>query len=553
MTHNQSPLMKLITQKLLNRRVWLLLTIMIGIAIYSATVVFAQTDTATDVAADTENNACRLYTPNVDNVVVRACASTQCAIRDAFNVGETACVVSDNIDGWYEVNIDPDDPSSLPGYVSANLMSVGAADRDDVSFDFCDAYEVIGDNATIRTCSSIDCNALGQLTQGETVCVVRYGADYNNWVQIAGTDSWVDFTNFEYVFIEESDCDVYQVRVPTTTARSCPFITCGVTETLAQGTQICIGNETDEDTDWLGISYGDEDTIGWVFANLMSPTTLDSNEIFTESDAIRATVNAGSAVAQASTSTPDTSSDTSSTTTEAVEATPSSTIAPVIDAQAALDDALCTDFTVNTSAGTVRTAPSVDASQVINLPFGTTVCVTGVVPFLENDWFIVRVPNTEDEIVQAFMAQSVLNSTDEVLPTPTPSPVGNSTNQITTDSAGVAVAQPTVCPAGASAEDCAAVQVETREVIGAIQSSDLPLLNTSTNDNIILQSPQANATFRFLYPEDWASNGNDVLILNFDYFELNRGADTSQIDPISLLDITVNGELVLRSRLTLIM
>ncbi|MEL6527059.1 MAG: cellulose biosynthesis cyclic di-GMP-binding regulatory protein BcsB, partial [Chloroflexota bacterium] len=211
--------------------------------------------------------------------------------------------------------------------------------------------------------------------------------------------------------------------------------------------------------------------------------------------------------------------------------------------QAALDDALCTDFTVNTSAGTVRTAPSVDASQVINLPFGTTVCVTGVVPFLENDWFIVRVPNTEDEIVQAFMAQSVLNSTDEILPTPTPSPVG-STSQVTTDNAGVAVAQPTVCPAGASAEDCAAVQTEDLQIVGDIQSIDLPLINTSTNDNIILQSPQGNATFRFFYPEDWASNGNDVLVLNFDYFELNRGTDSSLVDPISLLDITVNDQLV---------
>jgi hypothetical protein len=467
---------------------------------------------------DSSSSLCRLYSTTVDNVVVRSCASESCTPLGNLNLGDSICVRNRDED-WYQVDLEPDNPESGEGYVLQSLLYPGLAEVNDAGdFEYCDANRIIPEEAIIRQCPSLECNILYTLIHDEVVCVATYGADYSNWIEVAGgvngVSAWVNMADLGGVR-EERSCEAWRVTSPSTTVRSCPDFFCDSLSTLTEGSEICSAGESFDEQPWLGI-YDDEGRFGWIYANLVEETTLASNELFSNNSVIRATVAAAQTLSTA------VASSTSNSDIQ-LQATVSST-----EVMAA-----CTEYRVIENLAIVRERPSTDAPQATALNLGSIVCVTGVVPFLENEWFIVQLTGSNSQQTTGFMSQSLLTPVNAALPSPTPSPLPSGNDGLTL------LETPSVCPTDVNnSEQCVPVVAAS----AGNQAINLPLTQF-LSPQIELNSPQSTTSFRLELPQDWAIQGNNTLNLSFVYSE--AGDDTGiDVKPVTRLDIRIDNELI---------
>ncbi|MGB7337623.1 MAG: cellulose biosynthesis cyclic di-GMP-binding regulatory protein BcsB [Phototrophicaceae bacterium] len=459
---------------------------------------------------------CELYSPIFDTVTVRSCAGSQCTPMGSLDRIDPVCVI-DLQNGWYQIDTDLDDDASLEGFILETLLQPGLNNANSDEFEFCDAYQVIPEEAILRTCPSLNCNILDTAVANDVLCALDYDASYTNWIRIASTltdSEWVNMADMVSVRGERACSDPWSVAIQSTVTRSCPQAFCGAVQTIQQGTEVCSIEESDESLEWIGVEYGD-DSVAWVFAGIVEPVALASNEIFSQDEAILATLTAAApAVAQ----------DTTPFEFATVTSMPTMTATPAVDNG-------CYEYAVTVSSANIRENPSVEAPIITGVQEDALICVLGVVPYLERDWFIVDVNRGEGEQQIGFMAQNTVSAVDEVLPSPTPSPVAGAANNTT--SAVELVTTPSVC----NGIDC----VEA-VALGDPQSVDLTLTQLTRNQ-LELSSPQSSVNFRFVLPSDWSIQDGNRINLAFDYVELGNTFDIARA-PSSQLDVRLNDELL---------
>ncbi|MGB7342231.1 MAG: cellulose biosynthesis cyclic di-GMP-binding regulatory protein BcsB [Phototrophicaceae bacterium] len=220
-----------------------------------------------------------------------------------------------------------------------------------------------------------------------------------------------------------------------------------------------------------------------------------------------------------------------SVTTFAQDSTPEVTTEPDVASTLEVSND-CYEYAVTVSSANIRENPSVESAIITGVQEDALICVLGVVPYLEREWFIVDVNRGEGEQQIGFMAQNTVSAVGEVLPSPTPSPVGG----LTTDAnSAELVTTPSVCN-GADCVEAVAVAA------GDLQAVDLTFTQLTRSD-LELISPQSSVNFRFVLPSDWSIQDGNRINLVFDYVELGNALDIARA-PSSQLDVRLDNQLL---------
>jgi uncharacterized protein YgiM (DUF1202 family) len=210
----------------------------------------AQTATATPRAA------CQTYHLNVNSVNVREKADANSKVIGGLVRNETVCVLSfaTGTTEWVKVDLNPTG-EALVGYVLASTVATGLPTPNAVRY--CDAWNVTSSSAPVRSCPKGDCGALGQLSQNTRICATGYSGSYTSWMAIVlegNVYGYVDATKMRAVR-DETECEGWDVNVPELALYSSPDANSTVVRNLVLNTRVCQTGETEQNADWIRISY----------------------------------------------------------------------------------------------------------------------------------------------------------------------------------------------------------------------------------------------------------------------------------------------------------
>jgi hypothetical protein len=617
-------------------------------------------------AQNSLRTACQSYYASVRSVTVHQNPSNTSEVIGGLVRNEYVCVVgvARNNTQWLEVDLTPNGDPTI-GYVEINFVVGGRPPLASNEVEFCDAWEVMSTSVAVRSCASVQCNAIAEFQTGQRMCATGYVGNYVNFMQVTYNNNtetaWSPMNQYD-VIRDEFPCDGWQVRT-SADLYVAPDVKTRPFSTLPAGSEVCMIAEGEANADWIRINY--EGNEGFVVTDLLSPV-LDGSQflptsvpvvsdfvepfIIADTDKnVRAEGNSNATllgilargesalvlgssgtgwyrvrldsgiegwisdastsargdfsqvnatvVAQISTSTtvatstqPSLASATPTTALAVSTAIPTQAVANIPSGTTSVP--ACTYYVVNVDNAVVRGNPSTSSTPLATLRRSTPVCVRGVVPFLENEWFIVDLNPNGSTPSQGFMAQTLLIPMTAPTPTTNPQaqqgqpavvtatgtpgtsvPVGvsgtvnaqltNTPNFAPQPSATLPICAPGTGNAGNTSfatpdpnvpliiNTCVtatptslASAVPTQPASEAVLAQDVVLTRMRIR-NQELRSPQGAASFPLRIPSDWQPVGSNILYLNMEYFETtNPLADQDVADPQTLLNIRLDGQLV---------
>ncbi len=147
--------------------------------------VTAQNPTPTLTPTVAPQPACQLFHATTPQATVRTCAGTDCSAAATVTDDDGLCILGmADTAGWLLVDLEPEDPTSEIGYISADIVAVGPPGYMPPIDDTCDPWEVAVSEAIVRQCAGEGCGILGGLPQGTRMCVLDYGGEYQDWLYV---------------------------------------------------------------------------------------------------------------------------------------------------------------------------------------------------------------------------------------------------------------------------------------------------------------------------------------------------------------------------------
>lgn len=232
-----------------------------------------------------QSNICQTYHVSLEvgtNVNVRSCPNADCPVIGNLPITDPVCVrgISAENTDWLVVNADPQNPNSQDGFALANLLEVGEPGTQDPNT-YCNAYSPNSGSVIVRSEPAHNARAIGQVNEGEVVCIINYGGSFIYWLGVQGS-GWVSWRDMEVVRTEV-DCNAWDAVRDGVNVHESPSFRSAVVRTLALGERVCIDRETDEDLEWIGFRQPNGITIGWIYAPLMyaveEPTLAETPEV----------------------------------------------------------------------------------------------------------------------------------------------------------------------------------------------------------------------------------------------------------------------------------
>jgi uncharacterized protein YgiM (DUF1202 family) len=554
---------------------------------------------------------CNAYTVIRESAAVRTCTSPECSAIKELTLGDQICATGyfGNYVTWLQV----DNGTGLVGYVDIRQMTVV---RDDID---CNGWDAALPTVNVYSKPDARSTVAGTLAQGARVCQIGEAEQAADWIRI-NVDGKEGFVFYELLqsSVEEPVSDV-----PTATATE--FVTPRLTANENKNVRASGSTSSalvgvlarGETVDVIGAS-GD----GWYQVRLPNGVEGWVSQAATTVAGDLSTV-APNAVAQASTQpaaspTPPEPTETlalvSATPTEitpTVQAGSAATIAPSattppsqtpgatqVDNSAAVAnqqaEGACVYYVVNVDSAIVRGTPSTNGTPVTTLRRGTPVCVRGVVPFLENEWFIVDLNPNGSAPTQGFMFQpllipmtsaptpttvgqnQILTTNNTQTPVPTAQIEGTVLAAVATTPAAVngATVTPNICPPpdgqGVGGTFATADPNLISAITGCVTTTPTPIASAQPTQfasnailakdvslaamrirNVEMRSPQSSVSLRLRRPDDWAPTGNNILYLNLEYFETSDPSPESDFGtPVTQLTVRLGDTIVSTVSLT---
>jgi hypothetical protein len=492
-------------------------------------IIFGSVNLAQEsIDEDLREAACQIYHLVVDEGRVRDCAGDDCQVIGGLVSTESFCIrgISQDAPDWAIVDLEPTNPDSLIGFVNLDIISPGAVGRDTSIYSYCDRWQVAASEVVVRECAEITCAALGGLNAGEQLCSTGYSGDYVDWVLISDStdqDQWVD-SSFLIEAEGDENCDAWSVTDSSATALECPDINCAVARNLTLGEQVCVIGEDSDDLEWISIDFFGVN--GWLHTGSLQKME-DTEEITPEATALL-------------------SASPSPMPTATIQNVATQNLAPTSVSEQRQQ---CYYYTVNVQSANIRSRPTTDSTPLTTEPRNTRICVVGVVPYLENDWFVVDLNPAGSTPSAGFMHQSLLLPVSESIPISDSVQPQNinlePTMILTADSAqGMIICPPqddydrapfdttssetqlVLTPTPYPSDYCITATPTplltpppTQVASQVLLSQDITLSTLGVRNNIELQSPQGSSQFRFFIPDDWYPIGSNILYLNLGYLE----------------------------------
>lgn len=547
---------------------------------------------------------CDAYSVISQTAAVRSCATTECNAIQELKLNDQICATG--YVGNYVTWIQVDNGAGTTGWLDIKDL---IGDTGDIA---CEGWIVNVADADLYSAPDVKTRSVGNLVQGTKVCQLGEQEQSADWIRInvSGKEGFVISDLISPIV--QSDVEA----APTGTAtefvepilfasenknvRAEASTSAALVGVLARGEQVSVVAITADGWYQIQLSNG---AIGWVSqasVEVRGNTTLiatpDTQTVAQVASEIPAQPSLTPTTPNLVTATPTQpqatiAANTTVIPTETVAATTANT--NIAAGSTALP--ACSYYTVVVDSAMVRGTPSTSGTPVTTLRRDTSVCVRGVVPFLENEWFQVDLNPNGSASTVAFMFQPLLAPMTAATPTTIESGSlvsAAGTAVATADVSGTviaaagtatpitvngATATSLICPppnsqtTGANSfatADPAAIALVTNCVTvtptplasaqptafasTAILAQDVPLSALRIRD-LELQSPQGAASVSIRIPDDWSVTGTNILYLNMEYFE-SINPDTASIadfaNPITELTVRLDGTVVSTVSLT---
>jgi uncharacterized protein YgiM (DUF1202 family) len=255
-----------------------LLTLVVFYVLLVSPHVFAQNSTPTATSLP----ACQTHhlTDNIGRV--RSCAGENCGVIGGFTPTEAICVlgIAPEDSAWRIVQLGDDDTTEerTTGYMLAEVLIPGAPGTQPSESSYCDAWEVIIPQASVRSCAETTCGSLGTLEQGTRVCATGYSGSYTDWQSVEypepGSIGYVDSELMDFVNIDDFTCDTYQPLVEVM-VYECASSGCASIGSLTPEDIVCSFGTESEDLEWLRIDYGQPGASGFILASSLAVVPED--------------------------------------------------------------------------------------------------------------------------------------------------------------------------------------------------------------------------------------------------------------------------------------